>query len=98
MEGGTVVTFVIRERAVENYDPNDFLFDRDLEHEPSIDSLIRKFESMNQDGTKLVDGQTRPLFFDGLFIFIVISRNMNVRNACGFFLQSYFPLDANNRK
>lgn len=64
MDGGTVVTFVIREREVENYGPNEFLFDSDLENEPSIDSLIRKFESMNQDGTKLVKSQNRPLFFD----------------------------------
>ena len=64
-----MVTFVIREREVENYGPNDFLFDSDVENEPSIDSLIRKFESMNQDGTKLVKSQNRPLFFDGVWNF-----------------------------
>ena len=66
MEGGTVVTFVIRERHDLNSNRKDFFSNTTMEREPSIDNLIRKFESMNQDGTKLVASQTRPLFFDGL--------------------------------
>ena len=64
--GGTVVTFVIRERHDLNSNRKDFFSNTTMEREPSIDNLIRKFESMNQDGTKLVASQNRPLFFDGL--------------------------------